>query len=51
MILLSENPPWRNSKDNALRKKTFQECPKCGARNGCDKHGLSLSGISYRDVK
>ena len=24
------------------------ECPKCGARGGCDKHGLSSSGIDLR---
>ena len=24
------------------------ECPKCGARRGCEKHGLSSSGIDLR---
>ncbi len=25
------------------------ECPKCGARGGCAKHGLSASGIDLRE--
>lgn len=51
MSLLSDNAPVRNSLKDRLTRKSFQECPKCGARGGCAKHGLSLTGISYRDVK
>lgn len=49
MSLLSDSLPPRNTAKDKLIKKTFQECPKCGARGGCDKHGLSATGISYRE--
>lgn len=49
MSLLSDSLPSRNSAKDGLIRKTFQECPKFGARGGCDKHGLSPSGISYRE--
>lgn len=51
MSLLSDNSPPRKGLHGRLTRKSFQECPKCGARGGCEKHGLSLTGISYRDVK
>ncbi len=29
-------------------ERTHSECLKCGARGGCEKHGLSPTGIDYR---
>ena len=29
-------------------ERAFSECPKCGARGRCDKHGLTASGIDLR---
>ena len=29
-------------------ERAFSECPKCGARGGCSKHGLSPTGIDWR---
>lgn len=28
--------------------KNLIECPKCGARGGCEKHGVSATGIDLR---
>ena len=29
-------------------ERLYTECPKCGARGGCAKHGLSPTGIDQR---
>lgn len=29
-------------------EKNLIECPKCGARGGCEKHGVSPTGIDLR---
>lgn len=29
-------------------EKNLTECPKCGARGGCEKHGVSATGIDLR---
>lgn len=31
-----------------MRERLYLECPKCGARGGCEKHGLSSTGIDLR---
>lgn len=34
--------------DDLGPEKRLIECPKCGARGGYDKHGVSASGIDLR---
>ena len=29
-------------------ERHYIECPKCGARGGCAKHGVTASGIDLR---
>jgi hypothetical protein len=29
-------------------ERRYLECPRCGARGGCDKHGLTSTGIDLR---
>lgn len=31
-----------------MSTKSYTECPKCGARGGCEKHGITRSGIDMR---
>jgi hypothetical protein len=29
-------------------RRYYEECPKCGARGGCPKHGVSATGLDLR---
>jgi hypothetical protein len=31
-----------------VQERRYSECPKCGARGGCAKHGLTATGIDLR---
>lgn len=31
-----------------MTERLLSECPKCGARGKCDKHGMSATGIDLR---
>ncbi len=44
MNFLTKAEPLRKPK----WERAFSECPKCGARGRCDKHGLTASGIDLR---
>lgn len=47
MNFLTKAEPLRKPK----WERAFSECPKCGARGRCDKHGLTASGIHIEDMK